>query len=373
MGHVKAVAISPDGRFVLAGGTDKTLCLWELTTGKQLRTFVGHTDRVDSVSISRDGYLGLSVDMGGGVRLWELATGKCLRMFEQTARVSAVAISSDRRFALSAGRDNKVRLWELATGKCQGSFVGHTDAVICIAISPDNRFALSGSRDRTLCLWELDWEYEFPGWSDWDDGAAPYLRGLLTLHCPYGEDGVSRVGKPVWDEEDFQALLVDLQYGGYGWLRPEGVRRKLEEMTVNWNGQPPLPWETTGASRLAKEDVKDLSEPGFAATVPPGGRIAARSTGQKPHGESLRSRQAARVDMNCPKCGSDHYKPVCLGGRRVHKTCSCGAGNPPANTFCVACGKRLPDTGPMTCPNCGQLVPSGVRFCVNCGKEIGSQ
>jgi len=57
------------------------------------------------------------------------------------------------------------------------------------------------------------------------------------------------------------------------------------------------------------------------------------------------------------------------GGRRI---CSCGADNPPANTFCVACGKRLPEITPTTCPQCRKPVPADVRFCIHCGKNIGS-
>ena len=102
---------------------------------------------------------------------------------------------------------------------------------------------MSGSHDETIRLYEFDWDYEFPGWSDWDEGARPYLEIFLTMHCPYGPDGLSRVGKPVWNNEDFEKLLKDLQYRGYGWLRPEGVRKKLEEMTANWQGPPPLPGE----------------------------------------------------------------------------------------------------------------------------------
>ena len=33
---------------------------------------------------------------------------------------------------------------------------------------------------------------------------------------------------------------AQLGCAGYGWLRPEGVRRKLEEMAAEWTG--PLPW-----------------------------------------------------------------------------------------------------------------------------------
>jgi len=51
------------------------------------------------------------------------------------------------------------------------------------------------------------------------------------------------VASPKWNEGDSQQLIRELQYRGYGWLRPEGVRKKLEEMTANWQGQRPLPWE----------------------------------------------------------------------------------------------------------------------------------
>jgi WD40 repeat protein len=144
---------------------------------------------------------------------------------------------------LSGSEDKTLRLWEFSTGRCLRTFEGHTDQVNSVAISPDGRWVLSGSDDRTLRLWELNWEYEFPGWSDWDEGAKPYLDIFLTLHCPYGPDSISKIGKPSWNDEDFKRLLKELQYRGYGWLKPDGVRKKLEEMTANWQGSPPLSGE----------------------------------------------------------------------------------------------------------------------------------
>jgi hypothetical protein len=115
-------------------------------------------------------------------------------------------------------------------------------------LSIDGRWALSGSRDSTLRLWELDWELEAPDPADWDDGARPYLETFLTLHAPYTgtlpqdrepseeeiQQALSRRGKPSWTDQDFQELLQQLQYAGYGWLRPEGVRAKLEQLASIW-------------------------------------------------------------------------------------------------------------------------------------------
>jgi len=55
------------------------------------------------------------------------------------------------------------------------------------------------------------------------------------------------------------------------------------------------------------------------------------------------------------------------------KRCVCGVDNPPANTFCLACGKRLPVAKAEGCPRCGKPVPPGARFCVHCGREVAGR
>lgn len=100
-----------------------------------------------------------------------------------------------------------------------------------VFISPDGRYGLSGSGDETIRLWEFDWRYDFPEPAHWDEGARPNLEKFLALHTPVGSDGISRVGRPEWSEEDFQELLEELSYRGYGWLKEGGVRKKLEKMT----------------------------------------------------------------------------------------------------------------------------------------------
>ena len=241
---VVSPSLSPDGRFALSGSGDQRLRRWHVQTGRCLRTFERHQSYVTSVALSPDCRFALSGSADKTVRLWDVPPGRCLRTFEGHANcVESVAFSPDGRFCASASSDRTLRLWDVSTGWCLWTFEGHARSVHFVAFSPDGRFCLSGSRDKTLRLWELDWEYEFPGWADWDTGAQPYLENFLTLHVPHGDDGFPCAGQPTWTEEDFQALLIDLQHRGYGWLRAEGVRKKLEEMTANWQGPPSLPGE----------------------------------------------------------------------------------------------------------------------------------
>ncbi len=242
--YVNAICPSPDGRWVLSGSEDKTLRLWDVATGECLRTLEGHADWVHSVALNASGHWALSASKDRTVRLWDVITGCCQRVFEgHTGPVTAVFLSPDGRWAVSGARDNTLRLWEVASGQCQHVFEGHTDPVTSVCMSADGRWVLSGGEDHTLRLWEIDWDYEFPGWADWDRRARPFLEAFLTLLCPYAEDGLTRTGRPQWNDDDFQQLLKDLQHRGLGWLRPEGVRRELQQMAAYWQGPPPLPEE----------------------------------------------------------------------------------------------------------------------------------
>ena len=97
------------------------------------------------------------------------------------------------------------------------------------SLSSDGRLVLSGCGDGLLRCWELVWDYEFPEIVDWDEGARPYLEIFLKLHPPVRR-GILQRTKLEFSEKDFDGLIKQLQYAGYGWLRPEGVRRKLEQM-----------------------------------------------------------------------------------------------------------------------------------------------
>jgi hypothetical protein len=268
MGEVRLVCLSADGRWALSESEDRTIRLWEVATGQCLRVFEGHTDNVTSVCLSADGRWALSGSEDRTIRLWEVATGQCLRVFEgHTDNVTSVCLSADGRWALSGSRDHTIRLWEVAAGQCLRTFQGHTGPVWSVSLSADSRWVLSGSGDQTVRLWELDWELEARDFTEWDEGALPYLEVFLTQHTPYAgglpqdrepseeevQQALTRRGKPSWTEGDFQDLIRQLQYAGYGWLRPEGVRRKLEEMAASWQGPPPLPGTRDTSVQQAQE------------------------------------------------------------------------------------------------------------------------
>ncbi len=77
-----AVAVSPDGRFIVSGSGDRTVKVWEAATGRLLRSLEGHKDDMTAVAVSPDGRFIVSGSDDRTVKVWEAKTGRLLRSLE---------------------------------------------------------------------------------------------------------------------------------------------------------------------------------------------------------------------------------------------------------------------------------------------------
>nr|WP_290227219.1 serine/threonine-protein kinase [Trichocoleus desertorum] len=160
---VRSLAISPDSRMLVSGSGDRTVKIWDLTTGQLLHTLLGHEHWVRSVAISPDGQLVASASNDKTVKIWQLSTGTLLKTLSgHTDWVRAVTFSPDSQYLASGSQDKSIKLWQVTTGQLLQTLVGHEHWVLAIALatgivtSNTKQFLLvSGSRDTTIKIWHL--------------------------------------------------------------------------------------------------------------------------------------------------------------------------------------------------------------------------
>ncbi len=152
---VTAVAFSPDGKVLASASGDKTVKLWDASTGTVMQTLEGHSRRVTAVAFSPDSKVLASASDDGTIKLWDASTGTVMQTLEgHSDWVRAVAFSPDGKVLASASDDKTVKLWDASTGMVMQTLEGHSDAVTAVAFSPDGKVLASASNDETVKLWD---------------------------------------------------------------------------------------------------------------------------------------------------------------------------------------------------------------------------
>ncbi len=176
-GAVFAAAFSPDGRQVVTGGYDKRVLIWQpdtiadvdlrqlVATGQPLapqdsRALEGHAGPVRSVQFSPDGQYVLSGGDDNTMRIWEVLTGRPHAQLKGHSRpVQSCAIAPDGQQIVSGGQEGEIKLWDLVDYKAapQGvALVGHADAVLAAAFSHDGNRVITAGNDHVARVYQAD-------------------------------------------------------------------------------------------------------------------------------------------------------------------------------------------------------------------------
>jgi RNA polymerase sigma factor (sigma-70 family) len=232
---VSGIDLSPDGRTLATAGTwDKTIRLWDLATGRHIRT-LSAVRGVMFPAFSPDGARISTVMMSGPPTVWETATGRELPALP----IAADAWASTLNGTITAvmGKDETLRLLETATGKELQTFKG-IGKQRTGGLSPDGK---------TLTTWT------FPEWDgrQYAGGVRHYKEGP-TIH--------------LWSVATGQEThrIGDSKTTGVVFL-PDGRTAALMEPGHVWF------WDV-GSGR----QVRDLSDPGIGSCrLSPDGRTLA--------------------------------------------------------------------------------------------------
>jgi WD40 repeat protein len=153
------LAISPDGKRVLVGGTTEGKGDAQKVDAGVMALYTeqfkaiwreGNPSAVRAVAFSPDGKIVAGACDDGSVLIRDAETGAALTAPDHGrghGALAAVAFSPDGKLLATGGADKSVRLWDVATGKEVRSFGGHAVKVTTVQFSPDGRTLLTTGGD----------------------------------------------------------------------------------------------------------------------------------------------------------------------------------------------------------------------------------
>ena len=150
---VLALDFSADGKFLASGAADKLAKVTDLSSGKVVKSFEGHTHHILGISWSLDGRTLATAGADNVVKVWDFTTGDRKKNVEGFDKeVTSVHFAGAAEQMITSSGDNKVRLVG-ADGKDVRSFADVADFMQSAAVSADGKTVVAGGQDGVLRVW----------------------------------------------------------------------------------------------------------------------------------------------------------------------------------------------------------------------------
>ena len=146
------ICFSPDGRLLATGSDFGMVGLWEVASGREVRSFKDQFDRVHSVAFSPDGHILASAS--ATLTFWDVTTGREIGSLRgHRLAVQSVTFSGDGSRLASGSKDGTARVWDVASRTQLWSLFGYGDPVASVTFSPDGHL-LAAAAGRRAQVWE---------------------------------------------------------------------------------------------------------------------------------------------------------------------------------------------------------------------------
>lgn len=152
--RVAAICFSPDSEVLLTGGYDSVIRAWNVATGAEIRSFIGHAGSISDLTFAPDGQSFVSVG-DNTARLWSLSTGDLLRTLTVPgASITRVLFAPNTNQLVTADGSltNNIRVWDLSTGQTLRSFGQFVQTFGFIA----GGHLVTGGGDLAVKVWDIE-------------------------------------------------------------------------------------------------------------------------------------------------------------------------------------------------------------------------
>ena len=151
---VFGVCFSPDGKFLATGAADKFVKIFDVPSGKYVKSFEGHTHHVMDVGWTQDGKKVVSAGADNIVKIWDVEKGEKIRdILGHQKQVTRLVFVPKSPAFLTASGDNTVRLWNSDNGGQTRSFADAKDFLYAVATSTDGTLVVTGGEEGIIRLY----------------------------------------------------------------------------------------------------------------------------------------------------------------------------------------------------------------------------
>ncbi|MDA0195246.1 MAG: caspase family protein [Bacteroidetes bacterium] len=206
---LNSIALSPDYKTMVSSDDDRRIKLWDVGTGRIIRSLEGFVQPVLAVDAMPDGKHILVGSLDRDLTMWDITTGTLVRTFDRASDIIHIDVSADGNYALTASANTRFfKLWNLNNGRMLKSFLENSDNITWVKFDEeDDDLFLAGTEKGDIHIWSKsknkiaknlkgvnfkDYEdkYESGGYSFTSDGFSFSLKKGNTIAFESTQKGI---------------------------------------------------------------------------------------------------------------------------------------------------------------------------------------
>jgi WD40 repeat protein len=292
-GRPNTAMFSPGNEFVLSGGRDNKVSMWDLGVmpPKIIKTFEGYNGPIKSIDVSPDGKFLATGSAGGTIKIWDLKTASLvydLKGQNKKKDINSVAFSPDGKLLASGGDDGKITLWNTENGIMTGSQDAQKNGVRHVTFSPDGKLLASCGYNNDIIIWQvpgLTNPVILSGHKDWvlSTDFSPDSKNLISG----GRDGYIILwdvtsGKILHKSEKLGKVVLSLDFNP---ARPYFISAEYQSEDVEiwalsgfdetlWNKQAILTAAGRTPENIVAENKENVVQQQATTIRPPAGELS---------------------------------------------------------------------------------------------------
>jgi len=195
---IKKVLFTPDSKYIVFGGENKVVSVWDYESGNIRFTLTGHKKAIIAITVSSDNTIA-SISADNEIKIWNGNKGELLKTITpEDKKTLSIAFSSDGKMFVTGTSEgiisiyetstfgvirkidkagsglknvifskddvfivssvnNDVKFWFIENGLLERHLENiHSQTIESIDISNDGQFILCGSYDKTFSIWNMN-------------------------------------------------------------------------------------------------------------------------------------------------------------------------------------------------------------------------
>ncbi|KAJ8297869.1 hypothetical protein KUTeg_024400 [Tegillarca granosa] len=156
--NMNCLCYSPDGQYIVTGGDDGKVKVWNTSSGFCFVTFNEHMGGITGVAFTQNGQVVLSSSLDGTIRAFDLNRYRNFRTFTSPRPVqfSCITVDHSGEVVCAGGRDTfEIFVWSMQTGRLLEVLSGHEGPISCLSFSMTKSLLASASWDKSVKLWDV--------------------------------------------------------------------------------------------------------------------------------------------------------------------------------------------------------------------------